>query len=98
MSQLKLQRPELLEQRCLVGGEWLDGPDKFDVRNPATNQRIASVPRFGRDQVEQAIAAAAAAMPDWAGKTAKDRATILRGWFELILANRDDLAAIMTAC
>ena len=59
MSQLKLQRPELLEQRCLVGGEWIDGTRTFEVRNPANNEVIASVPHFGRAEVEQAITAAA---------------------------------------
>jgi succinate-semialdehyde dehydrogenase / glutarate-semialdehyde dehydrogenase len=85
VSQLNLQRPELLEQRCLVGGGWIDGPQKFEVRNPATNAVIASVPRFGRKEVEHAIAAAADAMPDWAGQTAKQRAAILRRWYDLML-------------
>lgn len=97
MSQLKLQRPELLEQRCLVGGEWIDGPRMFEVRNPATNEVIASVPHFGRTEVERAITAAAEAMPAWAAQAAKQRAAILRRWFDLMMANIDDLAAIMTA-
>ena len=97
MSELTLNRPELLEHRCFIGGEWVDGAQKFDVCNPATGAIIASVPRFGHAEVDVAITAAAAAMPAWAGQTAKQRAAILRRWHELMLANIDDLATIMTA-
>ncbi len=97
MTSLKLRRPDLLEHRCLIGGEWLDSAQKIEVRNPANGELIASVPRFGGKEVEAAISAASAAMPDWAGQTAKARAIILRRWYDLMLANADDLAAIMTA-
>ena len=97
MTTLKLARPDLLETRCLIGGEWRDGPDKLVVRNPATGAEVASVARFGPAEVTEAIRAAEAAMPAWAALTAKARAAVMRKWFELMLANADDLAAIMTA-
>jgi len=92
-----LKRPQLLEERCLIGGQWVEGAEKIAVRNPATGEVIANVPRFGRAETTRAIEAAARAMPAWAGKTAKERAVILRRWFDLIIANTDDLASIMTA-
>jgi len=67
------------------------------VTNPATGETLATVPRLGRAEAAEAIAAAAAAMPGWAGQTAKARSIILRRWFDLIMANQADLAAIMTA-
>jgi succinate-semialdehyde dehydrogenase / glutarate-semialdehyde dehydrogenase len=93
----ELTRPELLETRCFVAGEWCDGDAKIDVHNPATGALIASVPRFGRTEVDIAVTAAEKAMPAWAALTAKARALVLRRWFDLMLANADDLAAIMTA-
>src|SRR3954454_3773798 len=97
MSVIELRRPELLETRCLVGGEWVSGERTFSVSNPATGAEIAQVPSLGREEVKRAAAAAAAAMPAWAGQTAKQRASVLRRWFDLMVANADDLAAIMTA-
>jgi len=92
-----LKRSQLLEERCLIGGQWVEGAEKIAVRNPATGEVIANVPRFGRAETTRAIEVAARAMPAWAGKTAKERAVILRRWFDLIIANTDDLASIMTA-
>jgi len=97
MTTPRLQRPDLFERRCLVGGEWLSGERTIPVDNPATGARLAEVPRLGRAEVRRAITAAQAAMPSWAARTAKDRAAVLRRWFDLLLENADDLAAIMTA-
>jgi len=97
MNAMKLNRPELLETRCLIGGEWVKGDRSFAVRNPATGDEIAQVPSLGREAVARAVEAAGKAMPGWAGRTAKQRAAILRRWFDLMMANADDLAAIMTA-
>ena len=97
MTKLQLQRPDLFERRCLVGGEWVSGERTIAVDNPATGSILAEVPRLGRAEVRRAIAAAQAAMPGWAARTAKDRALILRRWFDLLIKNADDLAAIMTA-
>ncbi len=97
MTTISLRRPELLETRCFVGGDWVNAEQTFAVRNPATGDLIADVPSLGRDAVTLAANRAAAAMPAWAGLTAKQRAGILRCWFDLMIANADDLAAIMTA-
>jgi succinate-semialdehyde dehydrogenase / glutarate-semialdehyde dehydrogenase len=67
------------------------------VSNPATQAQLGTIPNMGAAETRQAIAAAAAALPAWAARTAKERATILRRWFDLILSHQDDLATIMTA-
>jgi succinate-semialdehyde dehydrogenase / glutarate-semialdehyde dehydrogenase len=67
------------------------------VRNPATGETLGSVPNMGAEETRVAIEAAAAAFPAWAARTAKECAGLLRRWFELILANQDDLAVLMTA-
>jgi len=97
MPRIELNRPELFETRCLVAGQWVGGTKSFAVTNPATGETIAQVASLGREAVDRAAAAAAEAMPAWAAMTAKQRAAILRRWYELMIANADDLAAIMTA-
>jgi succinate-semialdehyde dehydrogenase / glutarate-semialdehyde dehydrogenase len=96
---MKLRDPELLCTRAFIGGEWVDADNRatHGVINPATRQVIGTVPVMGAAETRRAIAAAAAAQPPWAARTAKDRATILRRWFELLMANQDDLATLMTA-
>lgn len=80
-----------------IGGRWTGGARRFDVRNPASGAVIASVPDLGARETEEAIAAAAAALPAWKKRTAKDRAAVLRRWHDLIVAHADGLAALMTA-
>jgi succinate-semialdehyde dehydrogenase/glutarate-semialdehyde dehydrogenase len=95
---LTLSRPELLRGANLIAGRWIEATESgLPVTNPATNERIATVPKLGRTEAREAIEAAAAAMPAWAAETAKARAIILRRWFEAIMANQADLAKIMTA-
>jgi succinate-semialdehyde dehydrogenase / glutarate-semialdehyde dehydrogenase len=96
---MKLRDPDLLCSRALIGGEWVgaDSGATHGVINPATRQVIGTVPVLGAGETRRAIAAAAAAQPAWAARTAKDRAAILRRWFELLMANQDDLATLMTA-
>jgi len=95
---LTLARPELLRGAALVGGRWIDAdPRGIAVTNPATGETLAHVPRLSRAEVAEAISAAAAAMPAWAAKTAKERSQVLRRWFDLVMANQRDLAALMTA-
>jgi len=95
---LSLARPELLRGANRIAGRWIEGgADAIPVRNPATGETLAHVPRLGRAEAAQAIAAAAEAMPAWAGQTAKARSQLLRRWFDLVMANQADLAAIMTA-
>ncbi len=96
---MKLRDPDLLCSRAFIGGEWVEAANKatHGVINPATRQVLGTVPVMGAAETRRAIAAATAAQPAWAARTAKDRALILRRWYELLMANQDDLATIMTA-
>jgi succinate-semialdehyde dehydrogenase/glutarate-semialdehyde dehydrogenase len=96
---IKLKDPTLFEERGLVAGQWLaaDAGLTIDVNNPATGEKLGTVPNMGAAESRRAIEAAHAAQPGWAAKTAGERARILRKWFELMMANQDDLAVIMTA-
>lgn len=94
---IDLKRPDLLREAAYVAGEWVSSAQTIDVRNPATGGLIATVPRLGAAETRRAIEAAAEAMKPWAAKTAKERSVVLRRWFDLIMANQDDLARIMTA-
>jgi succinate-semialdehyde dehydrogenase/glutarate-semialdehyde dehydrogenase len=95
----RLKDPTLFRQQCYVGGTWIDGPRgaTIDVTNPATGERLGTIPSIDAAGTETAVAAAHAAFPAWAAKTAKERATALRRWYELIMANAEDLAVLMTA-
>ncbi|MEF9601974.1 NAD-dependent succinate-semialdehyde dehydrogenase [Paracoccus sp. PXZ] len=94
-----LKDPALLETRAYVAGEWIDADDgkTFPVVNPARGDVIAEVADLSRAEVGRAIAAAAEAMKGWAARTAKDRAQIMRKWFDLMMENQDDLGKILTA-
>ena len=96
-TKLKLNDPTLLRQHAYVNGAWIGGSSSFIVTNPADNAELGSVPNLGAEETRTAIAAAAAAFPAWSAKTGKERAAILRAWFDLMIANADDLAALMTA-
>jgi succinate-semialdehyde dehydrogenase/glutarate-semialdehyde dehydrogenase len=87
----------LLRQAALVGGDWIAaGADAIAVTNPATGAVIGHVPNLGAEETRAAIAAAEVAQKAWAARTARERATILRRWYDLILENADDLARILT--
>ena len=92
---MKLKDPSLLREQCFVGGAW-EGTPATAVTDPATGATIARVPRFGSAETRACVGKAHAAFPGWARKTGKERAKILRAWFDLMIANRDDLALIMT--
>ena len=96
---IQLKDPSLLRQQAYIAGKWIgaDGGATLDVRNPANGEKLGTVPRMGVAETRRAIEAAGTAMPAWAKKTAKERAAILRRWFDLMMANQDDLAVIMTA-
>jgi succinate-semialdehyde dehydrogenase/glutarate-semialdehyde dehydrogenase len=96
---MKLRDPELLRTRAFIGGEWLNARDgaTHPVSNPATQEVLGTVPLMGAAETRRAIEAAQAAFPAWAARTAKERAAILRRWYELLMANQDDLATLMTA-
>ncbi|MER9364226.1 NAD-dependent succinate-semialdehyde dehydrogenase [Mesorhizobium sp. M0500] len=93
---INLSDSSLLKAQCYVDGAWIgDGIDAVD--NPATGEVLAKVPRFGEAETMAAVKAASRAFKPWARKSAKERSQILRTWFELIMANQEDLAQIMTA-
>jgi succinate-semialdehyde dehydrogenase/glutarate-semialdehyde dehydrogenase len=96
---LKLEDPALLKEQCFVNGAWLDAPGgaSLPVHNPATGAPLGTVPAFDAASTERAVAAAHAAFPAWAAKTAKERSVLLRRWNDLILLNAADLATLMTA-
>jgi succinate-semialdehyde dehydrogenase/glutarate-semialdehyde dehydrogenase len=98
-SAMKLQDPGLFRQQCCIDGEWVDADNgtTFAVTNPASGAVLGSVPLAGAAETRRAIAAADAAWPAWRARPAKDRAAILRRWFDLLLAHQEDLARLMTA-
>ena len=92
-----LKDPTLLKTDGLINGQWVPGNSRFDVLDPATGLKLADVANLGPADAQAAIAAANAAWPAWRGKTAKERSIILRKWFDLLMANQDDLGRLMTA-
>jgi len=94
---IQLQDPRLFRQACYVDGGWIESrAHGIDVDNPATGEVIGTVPRLGRAETRQAIDAAARAFPAWRRKTGKERAQVMRRWFDLMMANQEDLARLMT--
>ncbi|KWT79150.1 MULTISPECIES: NAD-dependent succinate-semialdehyde dehydrogenase [unclassified Variovorax] len=96
---LNLKDPTLLRQQVFLAGEWIDADTRetIPVSNPATGEQIGTVPSCGAEETQRAIAAAESAQRDWARRPAKERTAILRKLNDLMLANQDDLALIMTA-
>jgi succinate-semialdehyde dehydrogenase/glutarate-semialdehyde dehydrogenase len=96
---MHLTDSRLFRQHAYIAGEWVaaDSGRTIDVTDPATGAVIGTVPNMGVAETRRAIEAAYAAQPAWAARTAKDRAKILRNWFDLMLANQEDLARLLTA-
>src|ERR1041385_5327973 len=96
---MQLKDPTLLRKQAFVGGEWIgaDSGKTFAVANPSTGAAIADVPDLGAAETRRAIAAAHDAYTSWRAKTGKERAGVLRAWFNLLMANAEDLAAIMVS-
>jgi succinate-semialdehyde dehydrogenase/glutarate-semialdehyde dehydrogenase len=94
-----LKNPALVREEAFVAGQWVqaDSGRTFDVTNPARGDVIARVADLGRAEIAVAIDAAHAAQKAWAARPAKDRAKIMRRWFDLVMENQEDLAIIMTA-
>ncbi|WP_066272070.1 NAD-dependent succinate-semialdehyde dehydrogenase [Hydrogenophaga palleronii] len=92
-----LKDPTLLKTDGLINGQWVAGRSRFDVLDPATGLKLADVANLGPQDAEAAISAANAAWPAWKNKTAKERSNILRKWYDLLMANQDDLGTLMTA-
>jgi succinate-semialdehyde dehydrogenase/glutarate-semialdehyde dehydrogenase len=96
---MRLEDPLLLRESCYIDGAWVpaDAGTTLPVTNPATGEKLGIIPNMGAAETRRAIAAAAAALPAWAARTAKDRAAVLRRWFDLMLRHQEDLAVLMTA-
>ena len=94
-----LKDPTLLATQAFVAGDWVEADDgaRFEVMNPARGDVICTVPDLGRAETARAIAAAQAAMKGWAARTGKERAAVMRKWFDLMMENQEDLALILTA-
>jgi succinate-semialdehyde dehydrogenase/glutarate-semialdehyde dehydrogenase len=92
-----LNDPTLLKTDSLINGQWVAGTSRFDVNDPATGKKLADVANLGPADAEAAIAAANTAWGPWKAKTGKERSAILRKWFDLLMANQEDLGRIMTA-
>lgn len=92
-----LKDPSLLKTDALINGRWVQGTARFDVNDPATGLKLADVANLGAKDAEAAIAAANAAWPAWRSKTGKERHAILLKWYQLLMANQEDLGRIMTA-
>ena len=96
---MQLKDSSLFRQQCYIAGQWCDAADgaTLPVNNPATGEILGTVPKMGAAETRRAIEAAGEAFPAWRLKTAKERAGILRRWFELMIENLEDLAVLMTA-
>jgi len=96
---MQLNDPSLLRQQCYIDGAWVDADngETLSVSNPVDGGTLGTVPKLGADETRRAIEAAGAAYPAWRAKTAKERAVILRKWYELMIENQEDLAVIMTS-
>jgi succinate-semialdehyde dehydrogenase/glutarate-semialdehyde dehydrogenase len=95
---IQLSDPSLFREQCYIDGAWVDAGDRatIEVRDPASNERIGTVPKMGAAETRQAIEAAQRAFQSWRSTTAKERAGLLRKWFDLMMANQEDLAILMT--
>ncbi len=93
---MQLRDPRLLRDQAFVDGAWLTAVSRFPVVDPASGEVLARVAELGGEETRRAIEAANAAWPAWRALTGKQRAAVLRRWFDLILANADDLALLMT--
>src|SRR6266480_4516027 len=99
LAALSLKDSKLFREQCYIDGGWADADERktIAVHNPATGAVLGTVPRMGGAEAKRAVEAAERAWPAWRAKTAKERAVILRKWFDLMMANQEDLAQIMTA-
>jgi succinate-semialdehyde dehydrogenase / glutarate-semialdehyde dehydrogenase len=99
LTRVALKRPDLFREQAYIDGAWIDadGSGTITVTNPATGKPLGTVPKMGTAETTRAVAAAHAAYPGWRAKTGKERANILRKWFNLIMAHQDDLGRLMTA-
>ena len=95
---IQLKDRRLFREQCYIDGAWVDADSRRTVaiNDPATGETIGTVPNAGAEETRRAIEAAERALPAWRAKTAKERSAILKRWFDLVMANADDLAYLMT--
>src|SRR5215471_17381764 len=93
-----LKDPRLFRQSCYIDGAWVASANNatIHVDNPASGEILGTVPKLGAAEARAAIEAANAAFPAWSKKTGKERAAVLRRWFDLMMENQEDLARLMT--
>ena len=98
-TRISLTDSSLLHEQCYIDGAWVDAADgkSIDVNNPATGEIIASVPSLSGEETRRAIEAANAAWPQWRARTGKERAGIMRRWYDLMMEHQEDLAVLMTS-
>ena len=98
-TKIPLGDPALFRRQCYVNGGWIDAKSGgvLEVGNPATGEAIGTVPALGAEETRDAIEAADAAWPAWRSRPAKERANLMRRWFELMMAHQEDLAMLMTS-
>ena len=98
-TKIVLGDPALFRRQCYVNGGWIDAQsgDVLEVGNPATGEIIGTVPALGAEETHGAIEAADAAWPAWRSRPAKERANLMRRWFDLMMAHQEDLAVLMTS-
>src|SRR5215469_12368903 len=96
---LPIKDKSLFRQQGFIDGKWVDADSgkSIEVNNPATGEILGTVPSLGAAETRRAIEAANAAWPGWRKKTAKERASVMRKWFNLMMENQEDLAVLMTA-
>ena len=96
---MQLKDPKLFREQAYIDGKWVaaDRGGLVAIDNPANGERLGTVPEMGAAETRRAIEAAERALPEWRGRTAKERASILRRWHDLMMANQEDLAQLMTA-
>jgi succinate-semialdehyde dehydrogenase/glutarate-semialdehyde dehydrogenase len=96
---MQLKDSGLFRQKCYLDGKWIDADSRatVPVTNPATGETLGTVPKMGAAETRRAIQAADKALPAWRARTGKERAAVLRKWYDLMIANTDDLAVLMTA-
>ena len=95
---MQLKDPSLFKTQCYINGEWCDADsgETIAVYNPATGEEIARVPKMGKAEADRAVAAASAALKSWKSKSAKERSQLMRRWYDLLIANQEDLGIILT--
>src|ERR1700677_156410 len=99
MFDMQLKEAALFRQQAYIDGDWVDADNgaTLEVTNSSTGVVLGVAPNMGADEAQRAIAAADRALPDWRGRTAKDRAGVLRAWFDLMRTHQEDLARLLTA-